>query len=189
MLPTATETAYALYGAWRLLRGDRDGHQFFEISERAFWQSFASALIVLPGHVVLVLLHQWNRELGADLLSIVLIHGLAYVISWTAFPLAAYYMAMGLDREARWINFVIALNWSKAVQMAIYLPLALLSASGLGGLGGLFSFLGLAAVLVYQWWITRTALDINGGPAAGLTGVDLVLGVMITAFADGALAG
>ncbi len=191
MLPSATETAYALYGAWRLLRGDRGGHQYFELSERAFWQSFFAAVIVAPGHAVLVLLHLRAAELGADILSIFLIHALAYAMSWTAFPLAAFYLSQGLDREERWLGFVVALNWSKVLQMAIYLPMALLAASGLAGPGGgaVFSLVGLGAVLVYQWWVTRTAFDIAGMPAAGLTGVDVVLGILITVFADAALAG
>lgn len=190
MLPGLNEIAYAVYGAWRLLQLDRRGHDFFEISERAFWQSFFAAVIVLPGYVVLVLLHLSGARLEADAASITIIHLLAYVINWTAFPLAAYYLAVGMDRQARWIAFVVALNWSKVVQMVIYLPLMGLATWGVAGPGGsaLISFAGMMAVLAYQWYVTRTAFDITGLQAVGFTGLDLVLSIVITAMTDAALA-
>lgn len=190
MLPSLTEVAYSIYGAWRLLQFDRRGHDFFEISQRAFWQSFFAAAIVLPGYAVLVLLHLNQGEIAADAVSIALIHLLAYTMNWTAFPLAAYYLAVGLDKEARWVGFVVALNWSKIIQLLIYLPLVGLAASGVAGPGGsgLLTVAGMILVLVYQWYVTRTAFDMTGVQAAGFTAVDLVLGIFITTMTDAALA-
>lgn len=190
MLPSLSEIAYAVYGAWRLLLLDRRGHDFFEISERAFWQSFFAAVIVLPGYAVLVLLHLSGGGAGADAASMTIIHLLAYVINWTAFPLAAYYLAVGVDREARWLNFVVALNWSKVIQMMIYLPLMGLATWGVAGPGGsaLISFVGMVTVLAYQWYVTRTAFDITGLQAVGFTGLDLVISIFVTAMTDAALA-
>ncbi|RDD61102.1 hypothetical protein [Ferruginivarius sediminum] len=190
MLPSLSEVAYAIYGAWRLLQFDRRGHDFFEISERAFWQSFFAGVIVLPGYAILVLLHLNRAEVGADALSVAIIHLLAYTMNWTAFPLAAYYLALGMDKESRWLGFVVALNWSKVIQLLIYLPLIGLAASGIAGPGasGLLSFGAMILVLVYQWYVTRTAFDITGMQAAGFTGLDVVLGIFITTLTDTALA-
>ena len=42
-------------------------------------------------------------------------------------------------------------------------------------------------VLMYQWFIARTTLDINGGSAAGIVLLDMILAVFITGTADGML--
>ena len=190
MLPTAPQIAAAVYGAWRLLRFDAAGVHLFESGPLAFWQSFFAAVIVLPGYAVLVGLHLAATPPAADWVSTGLLHALTYVITWTAFPVAAYYLSTSLNCRDRWMDFVIALNWSKVWQMAIYLPLALIAASGLAGQagGGFFSLVGLVATLVYQWFVTRTALQIAGPAAASLTFVDLLLGFVVTMMADAALA-
>jgi hypothetical protein len=74
--------------------------------------------------------------------------------------------------------------------MAIYLPLVLLAETGLFGLAGgqFLTFVGFIVVLVYQWFVTKTALSINGPSAAGMTFVDLLLGLVITTMTDAALA-
>jgi hypothetical protein len=189
--PAAPQIAAALYGAWRLLRFDAAGAQVFETGETAFWQSFMAALIALPGYAILVALHLSGDAPAADWASTGLLHALSYVMSWTAFPLAAYYLAAGLNAGENWVGFVIALNWSKVLQMAIYLPLVLIAETGLVGQGGgaFLAFVGFLAVLVYQWFVTKSALGIAGPAAAGLTFVDLIIGLFITTMTDAALAG
>jgi hypothetical protein len=189
MTPTAPQIVAALYGAFRLLRFDPDGLRAFDVGPTAFWQSFFAAFIAAPGYAILIALHMESAP-SADVVSTGLLHGFAYVISWTAFPLVVFYLAQAMDRAEHWVGFVIAFNWSKVVQMAIYLPLVLASASGVfGDTGGNFlTLVGLIAVLVYQWYVTRSALDIPGPAAAGLTVVDLILGMFITSITDAALA-
>lgn len=191
MIPSLPQMAAALYGAWRLLRFDRTGLQYFETGAAAFWQSFFAGVLIAPGYALLVALHLSQSQIAADMVSTVTIHALAYVISWTAFPLVTSVVADTLDRQDNWVGFVIALNWSKVFQMMIYLPLALLAASGAleGDAAGLATLAGLAAILVYQWFVTRSAFQITGLQAAGITGIDLVLGITITVFADAAIMG
>lgn len=188
MFPSLTQIATAIYGAWRLARLDPDGHGYFETGARAFWQSFFAAVIVAPGYVLLAALHYREVGLSADLTSLLIIQALTYCISWTAFPLVAHMMASVIGRADRWVGFIIALNWSKVIQMMIFLPLALLAGAGLGeGVGAMVTMLGLVAILAYQWYVTRTALQVTGVQAFGFTGVDLALGIAITSFADAAL--
>lgn len=189
MIPAAAETARGLYGAWRLLRGDPGGLAGFDDSAEGVWKSFFAAVLSAPGYGLLLALHLGRNPPEADAASVLAIHLLAYVISWTAFPLAAYYFARGLDREARWTGFVVALNWSKVWQLAIYLPPAVLAGAVIPdpAVAGLVSLAGVIAVLVYQWYVTRSALDIPGPTAAGLTAVDLLLGLLITGSADATL--
>lgn len=189
MFPRLTEIAYAVYGAWRLARFDEGGHQYFENSPGAFWRSFFAAVLVAPGYIILAVLHYRDMTLGANVPSILIIQALTYCISWMAFPLVSHVMASVIGREDRWVGFVVALNWSKVIQMAVFLPLALLAATGIAGEegGATITLVGLAAILTYQWFVTRTAFRITGMQAVGFTGVDMVLGIAITSFADATL--
>lgn len=189
--PAAPQIAAALYGAWRLLRFEPDGLHAFRVDAEAFWQSFFAAAIALPGYAILVSRHVDEPGSGAALASAALLHACAYVINWTAFPLVTFYASANLDRAANWMGFVIALNWSKVLQMAIYLPLVLIADTGVFGQGGgaFITVVGFVAVLVYQWFVTRTALDIAGPAAAGLTALDVLIGLVITTMTDAAVAG
>lgn len=188
--PAVPEMAAALYGAWRLLRFEPDGLQAFRSDVEACVQSFAAAVIALPGYAVLVGLHLAPSDSAAGWPSILILHACSYVMSWTAFPLITYYASTNMGRSANWTGFVVALNWSKVLQMAIYLPLVLIAHTGLFGQtgGGFLTLIGFVAVIIYQWFVTRTALDITGPPAAGLTAVDIVLGLLITTMTDAAIA-
>lgn len=189
MRPGAVEVAYGIYGAWRLAHFDRAGLVHFRRDAEGFWNSFFAGVLVAPAYAILMALHVSEMELTADAASVVLIHGLAYVISWVAFPLIAFHICEAMGREDEWLGFVVALNWSKVIQMAAYLPVAAIAATAVMGatLGGLLTFGVSIAILVYQWFVTRSALDSTGAAAAGLVGLDLVLGLAITAFADGAI--
>jgi hypothetical protein len=188
--PPASEIAYALYGAWRLLRRDTSAVQHFRTDAQGFWNSFFAAVIVAPGYAVLVALHLSGGGASADWASTFLIHTETYAITWLAFPLAMFYLSAGLQRPERWVPFVVAFNWSKVIQLVIYLPLSGFAAVGLGGPQGaaLITLVALAIVLLYQWYVTKTVLQVDGLQAGGLTALDFVLGLFITSAADAALA-
>jgi hypothetical protein len=101
-----------------------------------------------------------------------------------------FYLSAGLQRPERWVPFVVAFNWSKVIQLVIYLPLSGFAAVGLGGPQGaaLITLVALAIVLLYQWYVTKTVLQVDGLQAGGLTALDFVLGLFITSAADAALA-
>jgi hypothetical protein len=189
--PPAPEIAYALYGAVQLLKRDPSGEGYFRTDAEGFWNSFFAAVLVAPGYAILVALHLGSGGPAADWASTFLIHAETYALTWLVYPLVMFYLTAGLQRPERWVPFVVALNWTKVIQLAIYLPMALIAASGVFGPGGsaVATLIGLGAVLYYQWWVTKTILDLPGLTAFGLTGVDLVLGILITSLADAALAG
>ena len=70
-----------------------------------------------------------------------------------------------------------------------YLPAVLLAESGLlpGGVAEGVVFGAMMAMLTYQWFVLRTALDIAGVAAAVLVLLDLFLSALITDYADGLL--
>ena len=186
-MPTGVQIAAALYGAWRLLRMDRNGLSYFEQTPEGFYRSFYAALLVAPGYLILVLIHLADLETQAGGLRIITVEIIAYVISWTAYPLIMFRIADAIGRSSGYITFVVAFNWSKMIHMLIFLPIAAISFTGLlpEALSLLLSFAATIGILVYQWFITRTALDIGGGAATGLVVLDVIIGIVIKFISDG----
>ena len=189
MTLTARETVYSIFGAYRLAMLDKTGLNYIDRSPEGAIRSFNAALIVLPAYAVLVVLRLWDVLPDVSLLRFITVEGLAYVISWSAFPLVMFYISGLLDRSERYFDFLSAYNWSAVIQMGVYLPVVALADSGLMP-AGVDEGLVLAVtmlVLMYQWFIARTTLDINGGSAAGVVLLDMILAVFITGVSDGML--
>ncbi len=100
-----------------------------------------------------------------------------------AFPLAAWYLANALGKSPRYTTYIVAYNWANVLQIAAFVPVAALAASELAP----DTFIVLAALLLtglviyYQFFIVRTALEIEPLPALGFVAIDLVLGLLIDA--------
>jgi hypothetical protein len=186
---TARETVYSIFGAYRLAMLDKSGLSYLDRSPEGAIRSFYAALIVLPAYAVLVVLRLWDVLPEVSLLRFVTVEGLAYVISWTAFPLVMFHISGLLDRSGRYFDFLSAYNWSSVIQMGLYLPVVAIADSGLipVGLGEGLVLIVTMLVLMYQWFIARTTLDINGGSAAGVVLLDMILAIFITGTADGML--
>jgi hypothetical protein len=185
-MPSALETARALYGAWRLARFDGTGTSWFEATPEGFWRSFFAFVIVAPGYAVLRAIEHSKVPIPASGLVLVLVDGIAYVTVCVAYPLAMAYISQLIDRWERYILFIVALNWSVVLQMAVLLPTSVLAAGGgpAAGIGQTLVLLAFVAVLVYQWFITRTTLDISGMLAAAAVALDLFLFEIIDSVAD-----
>ena len=113
-----------------------------------------------------------------------LTEGIGYVLAWCAFPLVALVLTrlLGLDRN--YVALIVAHNWSAVLQMAAFLAVILLGLILPAGLGTLLVTLTTLAILVYQWFVIRTALQTTGGIALMLLLVDLVITTIISAGAD-----
>ncbi len=180
---TWAELRWAMAGCLRLARGDRGGLDFFDRSLDGFWRSFMSAFLGYPLFLILLMmrvsLDDWKVTGG---FPIILIETLGYVISWTAFPLLMLTVLRWIGREHRFFDFMVPYNWSQLPQSALFVVIGLQAESG--ALGNPISQtieLGAAiAVLVYEWFIARVALEITGGAAALVVLIDLVLGLVIT---------
>ena len=96
---------------------------------------------------------------------------IAYVISWTAYPLIMFRVTDAIGRETKYVDFIVAYNWSKVLQMAIYLPVSAITFAGVlpETLSVLLNITASIGILIYQWFITRTALEV-AGLAAGRPG-------------------
>ena len=182
MIPSLREIAYGLYGAWRLLHFDRGGMAYFDVTVEGFWKSFFAAVLVAPGHVVLMAIHLADLEIAAGPLRLVLVEAITYVILWTAFPLVMHYLTQAIGRAPEYIGFIVAFNWFSVVQTLISVPVATLTVAGL--LPAVVLPLVGILLLAYDWFITRTALDVSGLGATALVLLNLILVRFIFWMAD-----
>lgn len=178
---SAAEVVRSLYGAWRLACRDPLGLQLFDTSIEGFWRSFYAALIAAPPYALMVLLRLMRELPASDPTRLFAIETIAYVIGWTAFPLAAFYLTRTIQRASYYPAYIVAYNWANVLQFGVYLPVALLSASGIAdkGMVVVLWLIATGLVIIYQYYIARTVLDVEPLPAVGFIVTDLVLGLMV----------
>jgi hypothetical protein len=185
LMPTATfsEVRLALIGALRLARGDRGGLACFDRSVDGFWRSFRAAFISYPLYLVLlsmrVTVAEWETS-GPFL--IITVETIAYVIAWTAFPLLMLIVTQRIGRSHRFLDFMVPYNWSQVPQSALFVLVGMESESGVLGAQAAqaIELAAAVAVLVYEWFIARAALDTTVSAAVFVVIVDLLLGVLIS---------
>jgi hypothetical protein len=185
---TWAELRWALVGCLRLARGDRGGLGYFDRSLDGFWRSFMSAFLSYPFFLVLltmrVSLADWNAAGG---LQIMLVETIGYVISWVAFPLLMLTVLRWIGRRHRFFDFMVPYNWCQLPQSVLFALIGLESEIGVlsDPISQTIEIAAAIAVLVYEWYIARVALETSGGAATLVVLVDLVLGVVITRAAGG----
>jgi len=184
-----SEIIRSLYGALHLARGDTSGMAFFNATEQGFWRSFTAAILIAPLFALLLTIRYHVNEAGVSLLRFTAIETIAYVVSWVAFPLLLFHLTDILGTGHRFIRYIVAYNWASVLQNLLYLPFALLVEAHLvqGAGSTFFGILLLGLVLLYTWFVTRTALEITNLLAAGLVMIDLVLSIFINTITQGML--
>lgn len=182
MIPSASEIARGIYGAWRLAVRDSGGVAFFDDSVAGFWKSFFAGVLVAPAYCALVLMEIAERGLAGSALHAMLIHLLAYVLRWVAFPVLAERAVKIIDREGFYLRLIVGFNWSQVIQTLIYLPLVMLSHSAAtsGSVSLLLALGGLVLVLIYEWYVIRETLDCSGSATTALVALDLALSIAIS---------
>jgi hypothetical protein len=177
------EVRLALAGTLKLARGDRRGLTCFDRSLDGFWRSFRAAVIAYPLFLVLLSMRitpaQWERSGG---LLIATVETIAYVIAWAAFPLIMLTVTRWLGRAHRYFDFMVAYNWSQVPQSALFVLVGLDTESGLLGAppAEAIEIAAAIAVLVYEWFIARVALETTAAAAAAVVFIDLLLGVLVS---------
>jgi hypothetical protein len=184
MIPDREEVLRSLYGAWRLARADVTGMQHFNLSVEGFWRSFFAAIIVAPGYALLVVQRTLDREEGYDPGSIVVVESIAYLAAWAAFPLVAVVLTQLLGLGRHYVELIVAVNWSAVLQVAAFLAAMALGLLLPEGFAALLLAIVTGALMLYQWFVMRTALQTTGGVALVLVLVDLLLSTVINLSAD-----
>ena len=179
-----SEVQLAVGGALRLAVGDRRALGVFDASIDGFWRSFRAGVICYPLYLLLlsfrVAAAQWQ---ASGVPTILVVGTIAFVISWVAFPLLILPLARWLDREHRFLAYMVVYNWSQIPQTGLFVLVAataLLPQSAAQSAG----LLAVVAALVYGWYIARVALAITGVQATLVVVVDLVLGTVLGRVAE-----
>jgi hypothetical protein len=176
------EMWHSLAGTLRLACGDRRGLSYFDLSHEGFWRSFRAAILAYPLFLILLTMRTSGREwAAAGGFKIVTVETIGYVIAWVAFPLAMLKLTELFRCERRFFAFMVAYNWSQIPQSVLFVLVGLEAESGLLG-AGMNQVIGLAAasaVLLYEWFIARAALEVSGFLAALVVLLDLLLSLIV----------
>jgi hypothetical protein len=186
--PPARDIAAALYGAYRLARFDVSGHKFFDISNAGFWRSFYAAVLIAPFYFVLLNLRLAEFS-DVPAIRFFALESIAYVIAWVAFPLLMASLVRQIKVDHNYIRFIVAYNWSAVLQNALFLPIEIFAMAGIlpTDAANLLGLMALVTIVIYIWFVTRTALDVTGSMAAGIVGIDLIMSILINTIATGLL--
>jgi hypothetical protein len=178
---TLAEIGPALYGAWRLAHLDAGGMRYLDRSLDAFWRSFQVAVLAAPLWIVITAVQLAQMNATGGWFRVATAEAISYVISWVAFPLASFYISSFIDRERQYLGTIVALNWSQLLQLAFVLPVVLLMGSGLlpDPLAWLVGMAAQLALLIYEWFIIRTALNTTGLVAVGFVVLDFMIGRLL----------
>ncbi len=189
-MPIFQEAAFGIYGAWRLAWRKTDGLQWFDKSIDGFWRSFFAFILIAPGEAAWRIMMQEMAPVSSSGFRIMLVYGITYVVTCVAYPLVMIYLCDVFDKAARYTGFIVALNWSRVLQMAVMLPVTLLALMDAEpGLEDLLYLLALAAILYYQWFVTLTTLEVSGMVAAGAVVVDVMIILLVEDVATALLQG
>lgn len=177
---TISEIVRSVYGVWRLARFDSIGMEWLDRSDEGFWRSFRVAVLLVPVEMVMTAILLSHMPSSEPLGYVVVSVGIGYVVSWTAYPVLSQPLIAALGRSERYAQYITAINWSSVLLAAVTLMLGALSFVVTAGVFELFRFAYFIGWALYHWFITRTALDLPAGPAAGLTLMELVLMLTIS---------
>ncbi len=185
-MPGLNQIATSIYGAWRLARLDRGGMSYFDTSLPGVWQSFFAAVLIAPFYALLLAIRFPLAGGGVDPLQFALAEAVAYVLSWVAYPVVMASLTRTMGCWDRFPAYLVAYNWSLVLQNAVFLPIGVLGATGAipADAATFLRLLALVAVLVYIWFIARTALDLPPFTCAGIVLLDIALSFLISATAD-----
>ena len=184
MLPLAHMVAYisvGLSGAVRLVKLDPQGFGYFGDTAADFWRSFLAATLVAPLFLLYLVIRYVESDTDGSFPVYIAAQILAYAIAWLAFPLVILYLAPVLQKEDKVVRYLVAYNWLSVIQNGVYLPVIMLGITGTFAqdLSNFLAMIALIWVLGITLFVTRKALEVPLGTAAGIVVMDLLLGVLI----------
>lgn len=184
MPPLAHMMAYisvGLSGAVRLVKLDTQGFDYFGDTAADFWRSFLAAALVAPLFLLYLVIRYVGSDTDGSFPVYIAAQILAYVINWLAFPLVILYLAPVLQKEDKAVRYLVAYNWLSVIQNGVYLPVVMLGITGTFAqdLSKFLAMIALIWVLGITLFVTRKALEVPLGTAAGIVVMDLLLGVLV----------
>jgi hypothetical protein len=170
------EIRTALLGTLILARGDARGLANFDASLGGFWRSYRAACICYPLYLALTLIRAEDPSW-----RVTIVETIGYVVSWTAFPLVMLSLCRRLDRDDHSFGFMTAYNWCQVPQIVLFSAIAAVEAIGVLGEGpaAAIGLVAAGAVLVYEWFVARVALDVSVPAAILVVAVDVALAAIL----------
>lgn len=175
------QLAAALTGLWLILKLDPAGLAFFERTPAGFWRSYVAALILAPLNLLHVVLDFPRADETLTLTPYLIVQALSYVLSWTAYPFAMLYVLRLLDREERFLAYLVPYNWFQLAVGLVVFPISLLFDVGLLSPPGaaFLQLLTLGLFMSYATFLARLALNIALSSAFALVVFDILLNLFI----------
>lgn len=139
-----------------------------------FWRSFRAAVVAFPLSLLMLALAPHDLEVTGKLVASDIV---GYIITWTAFPLIAVYLADRMQVFPNYWRFIVATNWANLLQSAVFTLVILVNASGTLP-EPIAAMLVMAAwfwILLFKWRLARHGLGIANFPAVGIVLLDLAL--------------
>ena len=178
IVPDRQEIWSSIYGALRLACFDKNGHSHFNVSVEGFWRSFFAAVLVAPCHAILLSQGMFGA-VGTFSVWMVVVHIAGYTASWILFPLVMFFVVDLIGLGQRYAALIVAINWTRVISM----PIRVLSLGILLALP--FSIAGFVAeaiiigLIIYDWFVIRTALQTSGTVALAILLFGLLLNGML----------
>jgi hypothetical protein len=178
---TSQEVSRGIFGAWMLARMDAKGVFLFDNTVEAFWRSFWAASVALPIYGILLVLRNSGASIGVAPGTAFLIHSITYVMGWIAFPFAMFYVARTFDRQQWYCRYIAAYNWAVVLQLSLMLLVSSIVATGVfsSSIGTFITIGTVLAILAYQGYIARVALQATIPGAVGIVLLDLILSLTL----------
>ena len=185
MLPRA-EIAKALSGAIQLAKFDKAGHSAFGHTGEAAKRSFFVAVIVAPMFLLWVATHGIDTAIDVPLPSELTFAFLSYVCGWLIFPILMWHVSEKLGCRAQFFHFLAAYNWAAVIQNGLFMAMDVIfvSIGAPEGARGLFGLILLVYVLLYAWFVAKSALDLPAGPACLVVALDMMASVLWESFTN-----
>ncbi len=186
MIPSASELFSALYGVWRIAHFDRRAGAYFNTSREGAIRSFFAAVLVAPMFAAMVALRYDDAAVSASPGTYVLVETIAYVVSWTLYPVVVETMTRLLGVRERFLAYLCVYNWAMVLQNGVIITLAIIANLAIlpAGAGQLLALVALVFTAALLWFVARLGLGVPGSNAAGLVFLDILLSIAVNGIAD-----
>ncbi len=181
----------ALSGALLLAKFDKTGLNAIGHTRAAAKQSFFAAVIVAPMFFLWIGTHGFDTGPDAPLPFALIFELLSYACGWMIFPILMWHISAVLGCRARFFHFLAAYNWAAVIQNGMFMAVdvVFVSVGAPEGARTFFGMLLLVYVLLYGWYVAKSAMDLPGGPACLVVALDMLTSVLWETFTTDLVAG
>lgn len=139
-----------------------------------FWRSFRAAIVAFPLSLLMLALVPHGLEVTGKLIAADIF---GYIMTWTAFPLIAVYLADRMQVFPRYWRFIVATNWANLLQSAVFTLVIVVNTSGVlpEAVSAMLFMAVWFWILLFKWRLARNGLGIANFPAVGVVLLDLAL--------------